>query len=466
MARMKKPVDGSPICDAAYLRQIDPVWIPGPVPRHFWEDVANRRDYLLWLGHKLRFRCMEDWYRLTAKDVAENRGSRLLRYWQSSAIEAVKECFPQYDWKEWLFPHAPAGFWEQRSNCRRYLDWLGAKLGYRCLDDWYGVSFWDFERNKGTMLVNGHQGSPALVVTGLIPRCEWCEWKFLHVPPGFWEVTENRHRYLRWLGRELGLRRRTDWYRVHVDDIKAHFGEGLCGLWSLYELLSDFLPQLDWDRQNRSKPLGVDQILQWADAFFAEHGEWPMCSSGPVAGTNTTWSAINDRLRGGLRGLPGGGSLAKFLQKHRGVRVGRTPPALSEDQVLAWADAYFAAHRKWPVRASGPIAGTRENWSAIASAMHKGGRGFRRGSSLSQLLAQRRGVRNAASLPPLNEERILAWAKAHFKATSRWPIDRSGAIAESPGDTWCAVNQALSKGRRGLDGDSSLARLLRKHGLK
>ena len=257
-------------------------------------------------------------------------------------------------------PPCTAGFWEQRSNCRRYLDWLGAKLGYRCLDDWYGVSFWDFERNKGTMLVNGHQGSPALVVMGLIPRREWCEWKFLHVPPGFWEVTENRHRYLRWLGRELGLRRPTDWYRVHVDDIKAHFGEGLCGLWSLYELLSDFLPQLDWDRQNRSKPLGVDQILQWADAFFAEHGEWPMCSSGP----------LREPIRPGLPSTTACGvvfaaclAAARWpssWQKHRGVRVGRTPPRLSEDQVLAWADAYFAAHRKWPARASGPIAGTRE----------------------------------------------------------------------------------------------------------
>ena len=141
----------------------------------------------------------------------------------------LKVCFPQHDWQEWLFPQVQSGFWERQSNCRRYLDWLGAKLGYRCLDDWYGVSFWDFQRNKGTTLVNRHRGLPALVVMDLIPRRDWCEWRFLHVPPGFWEVAENRHRYLRWLGRELGLRRPTDWYRVRVEDIKAHFGEGLCG---------------------------------------------------------------------------------------------------------------------------------------------------------------------------------------------------------------------------------------------
>ena len=76
-----------------------------------------------------------------------------------------------------------------------------------------------------------------------------------------------------------------------------------------------------------------------------------------------------------------------------------------EDQVLAWADAYFAAHGKWPKRASGPIPGTRETWDAVASAMHVGGRGFRRGFSLAQLLAERQGVRNVASLPRLTERR-------------------------------------------------------------
>jgi hypothetical protein len=35
MAPKKKPVDRTPICDPAYLRRIDPVWIPGRVPRRF-----------------------------------------------------------------------------------------------------------------------------------------------------------------------------------------------------------------------------------------------------------------------------------------------------------------------------------------------------------------------------------------------------------------------------------------------
>jgi hypothetical protein len=38
MARKKKPVDDSPICDSAYVRRIDPAWMPGPAPKYFWHD--------------------------------------------------------------------------------------------------------------------------------------------------------------------------------------------------------------------------------------------------------------------------------------------------------------------------------------------------------------------------------------------------------------------------------------------
>src|SRR5262249_2205594 len=44
--------------------------------------------------------------------------------------------------------------------------------------------------------------------------------------------------------------------------------------------------------------------------------------------------------------------------------------------------------------------------------------------------------------------------------TSHWPTSESGLIAEAPGETWRAVDQALRVGIRGLPSGSSLARLL------
>jgi hypothetical protein len=65
-------------------------------------------------------------------------------------------------------------------------------------------------------------------------------------------------------------------------------------------------------------PLTVEQILAWADAHHARIGRWPSVHSGPVAGPEgETWAAVNSALAKGLRGLPGGDSLSRLLQRER-----------------------------------------------------------------------------------------------------------------------------------------------------
>jgi hypothetical protein len=97
---------------------------------------------------------------------------------------------------------------------------------------------------------------------------------------------------------------------------------------------------------------------------------------------------------------------------------------------------------------------------AINEALRAGLRGLPAGLSLPRLLAAQRGVRNRLAGPDLSVGQILAWAEAHRRRTGRWPTYDSGAIPDSGGETWCAVNEALRRGRRGLTGRRTLARLL------
>ncbi len=74
--------------------------------------------------------------------------------------------------------------------------------------------------------------------------------------------------------------------------------------------------------RNRKGPpaLSVARILRWADAYHSRTSEWPKSTSGPVAESPAdTWRAISAALRNGTRGLRGGSSLARLLQKRRGV---------------------------------------------------------------------------------------------------------------------------------------------------
>jgi hypothetical protein len=173
------------------------------------------------------------------------------------------------------------------------------------------------------------------------------------------------------------------------------------------------------------------------------------------------WRNIDNALRYGLRGLPGGSSLAQLLTRHRGVRNAQDLPPLTPELILAWAQAHYRGTGAWPNDNSGPVRGEPgEVWNNVDAALREGRRGLPGHSSLAQLLAQRLGIRTRANIPPLSVTTILAWADAHHRRTGRWPTRRCGAVLDAPGETWNAVEQALSQGGRGLPGGSSLAQLL------
>jgi hypothetical protein len=208
--------------------------------------------------------------------------------------------------------------------------------------------------------------------------------------------------------------------------------------------------------------LTTKQILLWADAYHKRHGKWPGQDSGPIDGApGETWKAVEWTLRDGRRGIPGGSSLAQFLEVHRGARNHLALPHLKPNQILKWADAYRHRTGEWPHQSSGDIPeAPGENWQAVGQALLVGVRGLPGGSSIARLLAEKRGVRNPAAVPRMEQWEILAWADAFRERTGRWPTAKAGPIPESPGDTWNAVDSALYVGLRGLPGNDSLARLL------
>lgn len=212
-------------------------------------------------------------------------------------------------------------------------------------------------------------------------------------------------------------------------------------------------------------PLTIDLILKWADRHHDRTGEWPGQDAGRIPDApGETWPAVNAMLTNGGRTLPGGSSLAMLLEERRGVRNPSTLPKFSVRQILNWIKAFHQRTGDWPQRDSGVIAeAPEERWSAVNHALFKGCRGLPGGSSLPRLLAEHFGVRNPADLPRLRLKTILKWSDAHCRQTGDWPTADSGAIADSNGETWLAVDMALTNGIRGLPGGDSLARFLARY---
>jgi hypothetical protein len=71
----------------------------GGVKNGFWNDLKNRKEYIVWLGNMLQFNKPEDWYKITKSDFLTYKGSGLLSHcYNNSPNLAVLDVFPNYTW--------------------------------------------------------------------------------------------------------------------------------------------------------------------------------------------------------------------------------------------------------------------------------------------------------------------------------------------------------------------------------
>jgi hypothetical protein len=215
--------------------------------------------------------------------------------------------------------------------------------------------------------------------------------------------------------------------------------------------------------QKRLPRLTVKLLLQWVDAHRKRTGKWPTHQSGPILESpGDKWHSIDTALRQKLRGVRQTSSLAQFLLRYRGIRPHVRRPGLSIKQILEWADAHKRRTGRWPTEESGPIPDSGgETWLGIQAALHAGYRGLKP-STLPQLLAKRRGVRNSRALPAYTEQQIVKWIQAHYRRNGKLPTCESGTILGSSKESWMKVNSALTHGLRGLPSGSSLSKFIAK----
>lgn len=248
-----------------------------------------------------------------------------------------------------------------------------------------------------------------------------------------------------------------DWKNIHRAMLRGD--RGLPGGESLARLL-----EVRRGVRNRGNlpRLTKRQILAWADVHHRRTGEWPTPKSGCVLGAlGEKWYNLHVALHQGGRGLPGGDSLPRLLARYRRVRHAGDRPRLTQQQILAWADAHHDRTGNWPTENSGRIVGAPgETWKRVSSALRNGHRGPKGGSSLTRLLEERRGYRCPSRRPRLTHRQILASADAHRRRTGGWPTHVSGRVVGTSNETWMGIESALVRGHRGLRGGYSLARLL------
>jgi hypothetical protein len=138
------------------------------------------------------------------------------------------------------------------------------------------------------------------------------------------------------------------------------------------------------------RSIAVAEVLAWVDAYHARAGRWPLRGSGSIPeAPGETWLGLNEAFCNGTRGLAGYGSLARCLDRHRGVRNNKAVPPLHIADILAWAAGHLRRCGRLPRHISGPIPeAPGETWAGVNAALYRGGRGMPGGSSLFRLLRE------------------------------------------------------------------------------
>jgi len=148
-------------------------------------------------------------------------------------------------------------------------------------------------------------------------------------------------------------------------------------------------------RGQHATRLSLRTIAAWAKSHRKRTGKWPSLSAGRIGATRERWNNIDQCLRKGLRGLPGGSSLAEVLATHCGAQNHLTLGSLSERQILKWASHHLRLTGSPPTKTSGKVGVTSEVWARINTSLKVGNRGLKGGSSLAKLLRKHRKFASA-----------------------------------------------------------------------
>jgi hypothetical protein len=261
-------------------------WVTGSVPSGYWKERSNRIKFFRWLSHILnyRFDVVEDWYTISKADFQKNRGGGLfvtayknaaelivqnygggiLGFFGRSPIKLLKDAFPDQDWTPWLFKNAPSNTWTDIDTRKEYMNWLGNIFNIKKNDDWYKITWSDFDNNYGSGLISGtYKGSCYRALMDCYPEYNWLPWLFTRTPKNTWENFDIQKKYMNWLADKLKFSSPQDWLKLTIKDFKNNYGDGIIRIYNSYiKLLLSIFPEYaeHWTPANLSTHYSMSSI--------------------------------------------------------------------------------------------------------------------------------------------------------------------------------------------------------------
>jgi len=203
-------------------------------PQRYWTQHENQRSFLATVGEALGCRGpdreWERWYTVSAKEIRERGGGRLLSLYGNSMSRLLAAVYPEHAWQPDRFKHAPARLWHSLDRQRAALETLAPRLGVTSdRSSWYSVTSAHLVAAGGAALLAQHGSSLSRLLAALYPDYPWQPLRFRKAPQRYWESREHQRSFLDGVAAALGMSEgaREPWYTVMAKTLLAHGGRGL-----------------------------------------------------------------------------------------------------------------------------------------------------------------------------------------------------------------------------------------------
>jgi len=199
------------------------------VPRNYWSNLQNQREALDKLFKHFGYNKPEDWYNITKRILEEHgAGGFMSKYYFSSPSLAVRTVYPEYFLQDWRFSQVPSNYWSNLANQREFFDHLTTVLEIRKPSDWYNVTRQDLLKVGACGLLQGrYRDSPFRAIMSIYPEYNWHDWKFAHVPTGYWRNVSHQTAFIRYMADKYEISQPSEWKRVTYQAVNENGGSGI-----------------------------------------------------------------------------------------------------------------------------------------------------------------------------------------------------------------------------------------------
>lgn len=156
--------------------------------------------------------------------------------------------------------------WNIVENRKRLFDELTTESSFESREDYYQLTLNKIDAKAGRGLMRFvYNGSIYKAMMDVYPDHKWLIWKFEQkLPVGFWETHSHQVQYMDWLGDQLGIKTKEDWYDKKWEQLTSH-GNRLLDKYnnSPSVLLKAVYPEHDWQIEKfRRTPLGYWEMIE------------------------------------------------------------------------------------------------------------------------------------------------------------------------------------------------------------